>query len=59
MVRIRAIVNDSLFAYDFGALEDFIGILNEHYSAVNEKSLGEMDANDLLLFQQKMKEKKK
>ncbi len=59
MGRITSIVNDDLFAYDFGALEDFIGILNEHYSAANEKLPGEMDTNDLLLFQQKMKEKKK
>lgn len=59
MGRITAIVNDSMFAYENDALEDYIKILNDYHQSKCRKSASEMTAEEMLRFANELKEKKK
>lgn len=59
MGRITAILSDSLFAFSDSALDDYINTLNEHNSESEQKSPAQMNAQELLEWTQKQKEKRK
>jgi DNA primase len=59
MGRITSIVNDNIFAYDDGALNDYIEILNEYNSSSARKKASEMTNEELLELAKEIKEKKK
>lgn len=58
MGRIREIVEDKTFAYDKDALNDFINVLNNYKDHADEKPAANWDRDELLAFQESLKEKK-
>lgn len=58
MGRIREITEDKTFAYDKDALNDFINVLNKYKENANEKPAANWDNDELLAFQERLKEKK-
>lgn len=59
MGRIMSTVGDKTFAYEKSALKDYLEILNDYNDSKNQKPAAEMTAEELLLFAQKNKERKK
>ena len=59
MGRITAIVNDSMLAYDNGALDDYIEILNDYGANRRSRDAASMTSEDMLELAQRLKEKKR
>ncbi len=57
--RITGIVNDTAFAYDEAALNDYIDVLNRFNETKNQKQANEMTNDELLKLAASQKEKKK
>lgn len=57
--RITGIVNDTAFAFDEAALNDYIDVLNRFNETRNQKQANEMTNDELLKLAASQKEKKK
>lgn len=57
--RITGIVNDTAFAFDEAALNDYIDVLNRFNETKNQKQANEMTNDELLKLAASQKEKKK
>lgn len=57
--RITGIVNDTAFAFDESALNDYIEVLNRFNETKNQKQANEMTNDELLKLAASQKEKKK
>ncbi len=59
MGRITGIINDTVFAFDETALNDYIDVLNQYNLKKDQKNVFEMTNDELLKFAASQKEKKK